>query len=525
MRPRQRGGRRSQGEDRPHQVDRPQGKEILINVGPVEKRVAVLIGGELDDFFLEREGLEQYAGSIYKGKVSSIIPGIEAAFVDIGMEKNGFLHVSDVLDKSAILKEMMLDEDEPDARPVRSGPAPRITDILKPGEEIMVQVVKEAISTKGPRLTSYISLPGRYLVLTPYDGNIGISRRIESREERKRIREILAKIKVPENMGCIVRTVAENRSEEELQNELKYLLGLWDRIKTRADRQKAPICVYEEYGIVLRMIRDNFTQDVTQLVVDSKDEYERIIKFLKAFMPTLKDKVKLYSGRTSLFQKYELEKTIDEIFERKVSLKSGGYLVIEQTESLVAIDVNTGSFTGKNNLEDTAFRTNMEAAAEVPKQLKLRDVGGIIIIDFIDMEIRDHRDKIFNRLQQALRDDKARINLRAISQFGLVEMTRQRMRNSIESTSHIECPYCGGKGVIKSAETIAIETVRDIDRILTHSEKKNATVHVMSHPDVNVVMMSNQAKMLSDIQRKYRCKIELKEDNTLHVEDVIISEK
>ena len=512
-----------------HAAERPAGKEIIINVGPVEKRVAVLEGGEFADFFLEREGLEQYAGSIYKGRVSSIIPGIEAAFVDIGMEKNGFLHVSDVLDKSMILKEMLLDEDEPDekpqAKPHKSGPPPRITDILKSGQEIMVQVVKEAISTKGPRLTSYISIPGRYLVLTPHDPNGGISRRISDRDERKRIREILAKIKVPENMGCIVRTVAEKRSEEELQGELKYLLNLWEKVKSRYERQKAPGMVYEEYGIVLRMIRDNFTEDVTQLTVDSKEEYERIMKFLKAFMPSLRDKVKLYNGRTSLFQKYDLERKIDEIFERKVALKSGGSLVIEQTESLVAIDVNTGSFTGKNNLEETAFKTNMEAAAEVPRQLKMRDIGGIIIIDFIDMEYREHREKVFHRLQQALKDDKARINLRAISQFGVVEMTRQRMRKSIESTSHIECPYCAGKGVIKSAETIAIETVRDIDRILAHSEKKHASVTVISHPDVNVVMMSNQAKMLSDIQRKYRCKIELKEDNTLHVEDVIIKEK
>lgn len=529
MRPRHRGGRRGHGEDRLPAEEKPKGREILINVGPVEKRVAILEGGELADFFLEREGMEGYAGSIYKGKVSSIIPGIEAAFVDIGMEKNGFLHVSDVLDKSMILREMLLDEDEPEekpqARPMRSGPAPRITDILKPGEEIMVQVVKEAISTKGPRLTSYISLPGRYLVLTPYDGNIGISRRIADREERKRIREILGKIKVPEGMGCIVRTVAEKRTEDELQNELKYLLSLWERIKSRADRQKAPVTVYEEYGIILRMIRDNFTKDVIQLVVDSKEEYERIIKFLKAFMPALREKVKLYSGRVGLFQKYDLEKKIDQIFERKVSLKSGGYLVIEQTESLVAIDVNTGSYTGRNNLEETAFRTNMEAAAEVPTQLKLRDIGGIIIIDFIDMDLREHREKIFNRLQQALKDDKARINVRAISQFGVVEMTRQRMRKSIESTSHIECPYCGGKGVVKSAETIAIETVRDIDRILSHSEVKHSNVTVVSHPDVNVVMMSNQAKMLSDIQRKYRCRIDLKEDSTLHIEDVIITEK
>ncbi|MFH1877578.1 MAG: Rne/Rng family ribonuclease [Candidatus Omnitrophota bacterium] len=502
------------------------GREIIINVGPVEKRAAILEDGELIDFFMERESTEQYAGSIYKGKVNAIIPGIEAAFVDIGMPKNGFLHVSDVTDKGAILREILADEDEPvQAVKKRGRPQQRIDDILKPGEERLVQVVKEAISTKGPRLTTYISIPGRYVVLTPFDNNIGISRRIIDRNERKRIRDIIDGFDFPGDMGCIVRTVAENRTSEELQNEIRYLINLWKKIKSRADNQAAPVAVYEEYGIVLRMIRDLFTQDVTQLVVDSKEEYNRIDRFLKAYMPSLKDKVKLYSGRTPLFQKYNLDKKIDEIFERKVALRSGGYLVIEETEGVVVIDVNTGSFVGKTNLEETAFKTNLEAAEEIPRQLMLRDTGGIIIIDFIDMEVKDHRDKVFNLLQLKLRADKARINLRTISQFGVVEMTRQRMRKSLESSSHIDCPYCGGKGVIKSVETIAIETVRQIDRKLALSTKRHKHLVVTTHPDIHEALISDQARMLSDIQRKYRCKIEIKEDTGLHVENVLISER
>ncbi|MGB2598904.1 MAG: Rne/Rng family ribonuclease [Candidatus Omnitrophota bacterium] len=500
------------------------GREILINVGPAEKRVAILEDGKMVDFFMERESLEHYAGSIYKGRVSSIIPGIEAAFVDIGMAKNGFLHVSDVIDKSSVLKEILPEEDEATFKTApKKGPV-KIKDILKTGEEMMVQVVKEAIGTKGPRLTTYISLPGRYLVLTPHDEGVGVSRRISDKEERKRIRAIISKIKFPEKMGCIVRTVAEKRTEKELQGELRYLMGLWEKVKTRTEKQKAPVTVYEEYGIVLRMIRDVFTEDVKQLVVDSKDEYARIMKFLKSFMPSLRKKVKLYSGRMPLFQKHDLEKRIDEIFERKVSLKSGGNLVIEQTEGLVAIDVNTGSFVGKKSLEETTFKTNMEAAEEVARQLKLRDMGGIIIIDFIDMEIRSHREKVFQQLQHELRDDKARLNLRAISQFGIVEMTRQRMHKSLESTSYVDCPYCGGKGKIKSVETIAIEIVRNLDRMLDRSEKKHKHISVISHPDIHVAMVSDQARMLSDIQRKYRCKIELKEDRSMHIEDVIINE-
>ena len=505
------------------------GKEILINVGPVEKRAAILENGKLVDFFMERESLEHYAGSIYKGRVSSIIPGIEAAFVDIGMEKNGFLHVSDVIDKSSILKEILPDEDEatfkapPSKAPPRKGPV-KITEVLKTGEDLMVQVVKEAIGTKGPRLTTYISLPGRYLVLTPHDDNIGVSRRISDREERKRIRAILGKIKFPEKTGCIVRTVAEKRSDKELLGELKYLIGLWERIKSRAEKQKAPVTVYEEYGIVLRMIRDILTEDVKQVAVDSKDEYARIMKFLKSFMPALRKKVKLYSGRIALFQKYDLEKKIAGIFERKIALKSGGNIIIEQTEGLVAIDVNTGSFVGKKSLEQTAFKTNMEAAEEIARQLMLRDMGGIIIIDFIDMEERNHRERVFQHLQHEQRDDKARLNVRAISQFGIVEMTRQRMHKSLESASYVDCPYCDGKGKIKSVETIAIEIARNLDRTLARNENKRKHVSIITHPDIHTALVSDQARMLSDIQRKYRCKVELKEDRSMHIEDVIINE-
>ncbi len=500
-------------------------KLILVNIGPVEKRIAILNKGEFSDFFMERESKEHYAGSIYKGRIKSVLPGIEAVFVDIGLSKNGFLHVSDVIDKSAVLREMLSEDDDPAFKSQRKKHNAKIKDVLKSGEEVMAQVVKEAIGTKGPRLTTYISLPGRYLVLTPYDNNIGISRRITDRNERKRIREILSKINSLNKVGCIVRTVAENRTEEELENELKYLIGLWERIKSMSEKQKPPVKVYEEYGIVLRLIRDVFTEDVTQLIIDSKEEYVRILQFLKAFMPSLRRKVKLYNGNTPLFQKYNLEKKIDEIFEKKVALKSGGSLIIEQTEGVVVIDVNSGSFVGRESLEDTAFKTNMEAAKEIPRQLMLRDIGGIIIIDFIDMDVKDHRDKVFQLLQQELHPDKARINVRTISQFGVVEMTRQRRRKSLEGASRVECPYCSGKGKIKSVETIAIETARKLERRLTQSGNKIKNIRISSHPDVNTALISEQARILSGIQRKYRCKIELEEDLSLHIEEVILEEK
>lgn len=502
------------------------GKEILINVSPVEKRAAIVDNGVLVDFFMERESLGHYAGSIYKGRVTSILPGIEAAFVDIGLEKNGFLHVSDVIDKSSILREILSDEDEPEMWTGKKKVSAKIADILKVREEIMVQVVKEAIGTKGPRLTTYISLPGRYLVLTPYDKNIGISRRIEDRLERKRIRTILEGMGLFDKAGsgCIVRTVAEKCKEEDICGEAKYLLKLWERVKKRAEEGSAPVVVYEEYGMVLRMIRDVFTEEVVRLFVDSKEEYVRILKLLNAYMPLLKKKVKLYTAHTPLFQRYNLEKKIDEIFERKIFLKSGGSLIIEQTEGVVVIDVNTARFVGKQSLEETAFKTNIEAAGEIPRQLMLRDMGGIIIIDFIDMETVEHRDEVFRILQQKLQSDKARISLRSISQFGIVEMTRQRMHKSIESSSYVDCPYCGGRGRIKSAETIAIGVARRIDNVLFKSTKKRKHLKITVHPDINSVLVSNQARILSDIQRKHRCKIELRENNSLHMEDAIFDE-
>jgi len=499
------------------------GKEIAINIGPIEKRGAILENGRHVDFIMERKGLEHYAGSIYKGRVNSIVRGIEAAFVDIGMEKNGFLHVSDVVDKNAVLKDILPDEYDLKPKVSRGKKSHQIDNVLKKGQEFLVQVVKEALGTKGPRITTFISIPGRYLVLTPYDSHIGISRRIKDRETRRKIKDILNRVRPNDRVGCIVRTMSEDCTEQELREEMNYLINLWKKIKERETSRPAPLVVYEEYGAVLRMVRDKFTEDVERLVVDSKDEYSRIMKFLKAFRPALRKKVKLYKGQMPLFQKVDLEKQIDEIFERKVFLKSGGYLVIEQTEGLVAIDVNTGSFTGKNNLEETAFKTNMEAAKEIPRQLMLRDIGGIIIIDFIDMDVKAHRDKVFNMIQEELKKDKARINLRAISQFGVVEMTRQRMRKSLESTSHTECPYCNGKGVIKNSETIAIETVRKIDKILSSMSGRKKHLVVMTHPDINLALFSDQAKLLSDIQRKYRCKIDLKENVTFHREEVIIN--
>ncbi|MBF0253466.1 MAG: Rne/Rng family ribonuclease [Candidatus Omnitrophica bacterium] len=497
-------------------------KLILVNVGSVEKRIVILSEGRVQDFFMERSADQSYAGSIYKAKVVSIVKGIEAAFLDIGHEKNAFLHVGDILYQD---DEMITsDDDEEIINKRKTKSVENIKNLLKNGQEIMVQVAKEAMGTKGARVSGYVSIPGRYIVLTPFDQNIGISKRIKDVEKRKKIREMIAELGLDKNTGCIVRTMAENIDQDALRSEMKYLINLWKNIKAKYESSKAPVTLYEEYGAVLRMVRDRFTEDIDELIIDSKEEFSRIIKFLKAFNPALSRKVIFYNNKTPMFQKYGVNKQIEEIFDRKVALKKGGSLVIEQTESLVAIDVNTGSFTKSANLEQTAFKTNIEAAREIPRQLMLRDMGGIIIIDFIDMAEKKHRDEVFRTLQDELKHDKARISLRSISQFGVVEMTRQRMRKSIEGTSHMECPYCTGRGTVKKPETIAIEAVRNIDKKLSEIKSRKKHIRVTVHPDVHALLTFDQAKMLRDVQKKYRCSIDLRHDISTHIESILILE-
>src|SRR3989338_3323165 len=358
-------------------------KEIYINIDVLETRVAILEDRRLEEFYVERHDAKRLVGSIYKGKVESILPGMGAAFVDIGLDKNGFLYVSDVAGQSpngdGAADEL---EEAQVPRPGRGKPVPSISDVLKKGDEVLVQVVKEPLGTKGARLTAQISLPGHFLVLMPFSANIGVSKRIEDPAERDRIRKVFEEMRLPKEIGFVVRTASQGIDKRDLMREAKYLLRLWNGIKERAKRVKPPGIVYEEYELVLRVDRDMMTNDVSSAEIDSKQEFGKLVRFLGSFSPHLRSKVKLYHHATPIFEKYSIEQEIDKLYNRIVYLKSGGYLIIEQTESLVAIDVNSGKFVGRKNLEDTAFRTNIEAALEIAKQLRLRDLGGIIIIDF-----------------------------------------------------------------------------------------------------------------------------------------------
>jgi ribonuclease G len=383
--------------------------------------------------------------------------------------------------------------------------------------------VKEPIGTKGARLTTHISIPGRFLVLMPFDNHIGLSKRIESRQERDRIRKIIEELKLPKDIGFIIRTAAQGASQKDFFRESRYLLNLWQHIKARAKRTRPPQLIHQEYDLVLRVARDIFTSDVAKLEIDSRGDFKRVSRFLRILAPHLRPRLRLHDERTPLFEKFDIEKQVTKIYDRIVQLKSGGYLIFDQTESLVAIDVNSGKFVGKRNLEDTAFKTNIEAAEEVPRQLKLRDLGGIIIIDFIDMEIADHRRTVFKTLERHLESDKAKTKILNISSIGLVEMTRQRMRKSIEGKSYQKCPYCNGRGIVKSVPTISLELMRKLEHFLM--ETKSRDVFVSLNPEVAYYVSAPERNMVKPLERRFRKNIRVIEDPNLHIEDLKIEQK
>jgi ribonuclease G len=498
-------------------------KEIYINVDQHEKRVAILDNKRIEEFYIERLHTTNLVGSIFKGKVESVLPGIGAAFVNIGLEKNGFLYVSDVVQGDGGYEKLFEEEPKEDKKkPEREKKLPPINEILKKGDEVLVQVVKEPIRSKGARLTAHVSIPGRFIVMMPFDQHIGLSKRISDRHERDRIRKILEEMKLPKDMGFIVRTAAGGETKKDIEREISYLTRMWQHIKFRAKKAKPPSLIHQEYDIVLRVVRDIFTGDVARFEVDSPNEFKRISKFLNIYAPELKTRLKLYHDKVPMFDKYDIQKQIDKVYNRIVQLKSGGYLVFDETESLIAIDVNSGKFVGERNLEETAYRTNMEAAEEIPRQLRLRDMGGIIIIDFIDMEYGGHRKSVFNTLEHHLESDKAKTNILSISSIGLVEMTRQRMRQSIEGKSYQKCPYCNGRGSVKSASTVAIELIRKLNQILADPKSKGVFVSV--NPEVAKYVISPERNMIRHIERHFRKNIRITEDPSRHIEDIKVDE-
>lgn len=499
-------------------------KEILISSDPQETRVAVTEEKRLDEFYVERASDTRMVGSIYKGRVTSVVPGIGAAFVDIGLGKNGFLYVADIVEpkpeEDAILEGEAPAERErpPSAHPPRRS---RIEEVVKVNQEILVQVVKEPFGTKGARLTTHISLPGRYMVLMCNDSRMGISKRIDDPQERGRLREILNKLRFSQEAGLIIRTAGIGKGEKEFVRDVRYLSRLYQNIKRTSARAKAPVCVYQEYELAQRVIRDSFTEDVHRIVVDSKAEFHRLRRFLQTLIPGVKVRLDLYHGEEPLFGKEGLDEQIAALFDKRVQLPSGGSIVIEPTESMVAIDVNTSKFTGRRNLEETAFQVDKEAAVEVARQLRLRDVGGIVVIDFIDLDIPAHRRELVKALEDALARDRAKTNLISFSEICVAELTRQRMRRSVETVSYQPCPYCGGRGTVKSVVTMAIEAIRQAKRALKSSRDK--TLELLVHPQVAVRLLQEDRPSLSAIEAQSHSKILVLSDPSLHFEQIKVN--
>jgi ribonuclease G len=495
-------------------------KEILISLEANERRMVILEDGKLEEFFIERADAFKMFGNVYRGRVKSIVPGIQASFVDLGTKKDGFLYVADAVESSIDLESAY---DETDVRKKRGDrqKIPSIEKVLKVGQEITVQVVKEPIRDKGPRLTTHLALPARYLVLIPGDSKIGISRRIDEPKERDRIRSIFREMDLPKDTGFIVRTAGGGKSKKDFERDTKYLVKTWKNVKTQTMRQKAPALIHRELDLVERMIRDFFTEDTARIVVDHESVLNQVKRFIRLYLPGFNAKVEMYRGKTSLFEHYRIEKELEKTIHKKVYLRSGGHIVIEQTEGLVAIDVNTGKFTGQNNLEETVYRTNLEAAQEVSRQIRLRDMGGIIIIDFIDMSKSDHRRHLYKLFRDAVRRDRAKTNILPMSELGLIEMTRQRIRPSLESSVYGTCPYCEGKGIVKSITTMAIHALKEIKRTINHS--KNKVLNVYVHPHVAERLINDEQRSVRELAQKSRSRVIILADPSLHREDTTIT--
>src|SRR3989338_4873652 len=500
--------------------------EIIVNTNMRETRVAIMENGDISELYIERKKDEGIVGNVYKGRVVKVLPGMQVAFIDIGLGKSGFLYVSDINVPDTIeeyeklagedisLNDEMVDESE-EEMPRETVQKLPIEELLQEGQEILVQVSKDPIGSKGARITSYISLPGRYLVFMPSVEHVVISRSIEDESERRRLKKLLLELKPPGD-GFIVRTASEGKDREEFIADIEFLTKLWNDIKQKSERVSAPVLIHQDLNLIFSSIRDIFKKNVDRLVIDSQEEYEKCIQFVNSYMPALKSKIDLYTGKDPIFDTYGIEIEIERALGRKIWLKSGGYIVIDQTEALVAIDVNTGRYVGKRNLEETILKTNLEAVKEIVYQIRLRNIGGIIIIDFIDMEKEESREKVFNALENAIKNDSQRTNILKISELGLVQMSRKRMRESLSQSLCQQCIYCDGKGLIKSSTTICYEIFREIARVAISEPGKKIMVSV--HPDVADMLYDEESAGIEELEKICQKKVIIKTDFDNHIE-------
>lgn len=534
--------------------------EIIINVAREETRVAMLENKIVTELYFDRKKERGIVGNVYKGKVVKVLPGMQAAFVDIGMEKAAFLYVADIMIQktkpietpeedaatedidvegiTALLEECETDdggpnenEEEGDAEldpeesteedPVAVVRRPKkrvsraIEDLIKEGQEIIVQVSKEPIGTKGPRVTTYVSLPGRYLVYMPLVNHVGVSRRIGKEGERQRLKEMIHRLR-KKGCGYIVRTVSDGTTEEEFKQDIDFLEVVWQNTLKKAEKQSAPTLLHSDLDLVFRTVRDLFTKEVKKLTIDSKKEHDGIIEFVGTYLPSFLSRVHLWEKSEPIFETYGIEIEIAKIRNRRVWLKSGGYIVIDHAEALTVIDVNTGRYVGKRDLEETIFRTNLEAVKEIPYQVRLRNIGGIIIIDLIDMEKERNKEKVMKLLHESFAGDKARVNILKVSELGLVQISRERIREDILSVLCSPCPYCDGRGFIKSATTVSHEIFREIRLIGASPRDKKIIIGV--HPSVAALLYEEARYEVEALEIYCKKKIIIKADSNLHIE-------
>jgi ribonuclease G len=463
-------------------------KRIVVNVGVFETRVAVQEANLLTGLSVERSRHRSIVGNVCKGVVTNVLPGMQAAFVNIGLGKDAFLYAGDYTANVGEDERLLLagaDDNggdlDVDEGPPRREAAPPIQDVLRKGQEVLVQVSKESLGTKGARVTSFVSLPGRYLVYMPQGHHIGVSRRIHEESERERLRGIVRGLNPPAG-GFIVRTNAEGEGEEDLGSDVQFLGRLWAQIQERYEQASAPSVIHEEMDLTFRVVRDLFSPDIEEFVVDTPDAYAKCVEYATSLVPALADRVKLYEGPAPVFEAMGIEREIEKALRRRVWLRSGGYIVIDHTEALVSIDVNTGKYVGKRDFEQTVLNINMEAVGEIVRQIRLRDLGGLIIIDFIDMEREEHRQQVYKALRRALTEDKARTNVLEISELGLVEMTRKRVRQDLRSLFATQCPACKGSGTVKSDLTLAAEIARKVRAVAGDGGQQDLLVR--AHPDL-----------------------------------------
>ena len=520
-------------------------REILISGSPRETRVAILEDDRLVELLVDRPDSRRSVGDIFVGKVEAVLPGIQAAFVDIGAEKSAFLHASDLIESD---EDEDPDDREPDdadengngngngnsggggpagapqavanrRRPSgsRRRPAPNIGDELKRGQTKLVQVIKEAIGTKGPRVTAQVSLAGRFLVYMPFASKVGVSRKIEARDQRAKLRDMVSKLVPADQGGWIIRTVADDLTEASCKREIDHLLGLWKKIKRKASSGRAPQLMQRETSLTRGIVRDLLSDKVDLLLVDSKLLYNEIEQYLKQIDPELLPKVKLHRDEAPMFDAYDIEAEIRNLFKQRVDLPTGGYLIIQPTEALISIDVNTGRYTGKRDPESTILRTNIEAAREVARQIRLRDIGGIIVVDFIDMETKSNRDKVLQELRTHLGRDRARTRAFAVSELGLVEMTRQRVRPSLLQSMTTECPTCTGTGRVFRPEVVVRRMERSLKR--AGADHKERQLSIRLHPEVALYLVEQEPNFLRQLEKQTGLELEVRDDPMMRLDE------